>query len=302
MSIIGNLVINGSNCPMLGHICWWNIKCINISRDNYQTALRSVGLDEEKFAPKHNYRCALVRCLKHLEEQRIIRKVSDGDFLVYQFTAENLIEEDGETHLQYTREEIIKIDKDTYNATDNIEEALECSDRIKPKIIQLFNDEKSSYGSSDITRYIQNIFKSQSDIVSLRQQGSVYFVPYSGKEVINKVKAILSQIVLTSSRSDAEAGLDAIPIPDVEATRSMVSDGVSSEIAQDIIELEKDIEKIKSGESVGARWVDTRLKRVSDIKNRMDLYKDVLGSRVDNHIKSCVPLLSALNKRKIEIE
>lgn len=297
-SIIGQLKTQAGDIPVLGSVVFWNVRDVEVTRDWFKNHLNQVGLDGEKYAKEHNYRSTFIRCLRALEERRIIRKVEeDADRLIYQFTSEVRAGDDANPHLEYTPETIVEIDKDTYWTLGDFNEALvKCDDRFRPTLVEMFNKEKSIYRSSDITRYVQSIFNDQADIVSLRPQGSVYFVPAPFQNVVTQVAQVLAAVPVGT------ATLEHIPVPDVETSRHMVKTGVEAEIAEVFAGMEDDIKKMqaKNGE-ITEKWVEFRRDRINQIKKRLELYQEVLGATGDQLRGKFDALAATLAPRTLEL-
>jgi len=285
--------------PTIGFIVWWNIREVEITRDWFKAKLDEVGLNGERYARKHNYRSTFIRCLRHLEEQRIIRKVAeDSNRLIFQFTAEKLINDDPENpRLEYTPEMVVEIDKSAYWAEGNFTEALiKCDAAFKPMLMEMFDKERQTYRSGDLTRYIQKIFRDHADIVSLRPQGSVYFVPAAYQHLINQVSQVLGAI----NKGDAQ--LEYFPVPDVESSRNMVSHGVEAEISEIFAKMEEEIKVMQAGSNdITEKWVRHRQNKIRDIKKRIALYSEVLGATSQRLRGQFDALAATLVPRTIEL-
>ena len=185
--------------PIIGHICWWNVHNVNIVHDQLINVLKSCGIDE-KFARVHNFRAAFIRSLRELQENRIIRLVEETPgAMFYQFTAETRVDGE-EKELQYDREDLITIDKVHYRKTKNIAESITAERQdIRQRLIDLFADKVERYHSSDITRLIQRVFAEKADIVSLREQGGVYYVPSQFYNILQAVSQFVNSVVTPNS-------------------------------------------------------------------------------------------------------
>jgi len=287
-TIIRTLQSSSGEIDFLGHIVWWSIREVRISRDWFVEKLKECGLSE-KYAPKHNFRSALVRCLNALEEERLIRKIKeDSERVSYQFTRENLVDDPDDTRLEYIPETKVVIDKDAYRIEEDIGAAIvECDPKLKEFLVARFWEEKSTYISSDITRYIQRVFSDYADLVSLRQQGNVYFVPAPYSDLVEKVASIVESIPGGTST------LDRIPIPNVEASRKTVGEAVVGDITGILDRLEQEI---NSAENATEKWSQHRIDRLMVIKKRIELYADVLGSSADQLDQSADDKIQALQK------
>lgn len=280
VGIIRQLTENGVNINILGYIVFWNVRDVDINKDIYANVLEHCNIDT-KYAREHNYRSAFIRALKSLEEQRIIRKVEENsDRLVYQFTAEVKVSDDPDNpHFLYNMESIVEIDKDAYYTFQDFERAItKCDEAAKPVIVELFNKEKVRYRSSDITRYTQNIISDMADIISLRPQGSVYFVPAIYKPVVDKVHQMMDMI----QSHGGTAVLEHIPIPDVLAGRSMVYNALISELNVVYEKLYNEVNAATDAEKgVSERWVGHRVQQLDVIKHRIDMYSVVATDNLE---------------------
>jgi hypothetical protein len=190
---------------------------------------------------------------------------------VFQFTAENVVSDDGEEHLEYDKEAIIRVDKVQFRESGSFRLALQCEDEvIKEALIEHFEREKVSYNSSDITRYLQKIFKDQADIISLREQGSVYFVPSAYQDVLTKVRNLVQGFHSVSK-------LEHMPVPDVSSSREMIKNAFTDEIDKIHEALDVDVQAVLDGKEVTPRWVENKLMKIEKFKRRITVYADVLS-------------------------
>lgn len=289
---------DGGQIPTLGSIIWWNVGGVEVSRDWFKNKLDEVGLDGEKYAKDHNYRATFLRCLKNLEEQRIIRRVKETeDKLIFQFTAERVVDDVEDPHLEYKREAIVEVDKGIYCDDGCFAESLtKCDDALKPILVAMFDKERKTYRSSDITRYVQKIFKDQADIVSLRQQGSIYFVPAAYQPLVEQVAKVLNDIPVGSAQ------LEFFPVPDVQSARNMVSHGVESEVLEVFTKMEEEIKKMQAGSNdISDKWVEHRQTVIKQIQKRLSAYNEVLGDTAEKLNGKFNLLKSMLKPRTIEV-
>lgn len=271
LELVRTLEEGNTSFPNLGYLVWWNIRNVELTRDQLIQKLEDCGLDE-KYAKEHNYRSAFTRAIKNMTEKRIIRKVKEDDSVyVCQFTAENMVDSGEDEHLEYDQEAIVRVDKVQYRETGSFQLSLDCADEsIKEALIAHFEREKVSYGSSDITRYLQKIFKDQADIISLREQGSVYFVPAAFEDILLKVQNLVMAL-------NGPSKLEHIPMPDVSSSREMIKNAFTEEIDKIYESLDADVQAVLDGKEVSSRWIDNKLLKIEKFKNRISVYADVLA-------------------------
>lgn len=270
----GNLLANlngGTNIPIIGFVCWWNIRNVDLTQARYLEILKECELSD-KYAREHNYRSAFLRALKNMEEKRIIRLVKENSkFMIYQFTAEDLVGEGQDARLDYNPETVIAIDKEVYRKSKSIEAAIvKGADEIKRKVIEYWNDERTRFKSSDVSRALHKILAREADIVSLRDQGSVYYVPGGYRPVIDTVRKYTSLL-------GGDCVFQSIPIPDAPESRATVTSAVNDEVEGFLKWLESQIKELEEGKDVTDRWFKTKRKRIAEAKDRLELYAELLG-------------------------
>lgn len=291
--------MQGMDVPIVGSVCWWNIRNVDLTKAQFIERLVACGLDE-KYAKEHNYRSAFIRALRNLEEDRIIRKVSEDDnLLVYQFTAERLTSgskaQPGE--LRYEYETRVIINKDVYFRTKSFAAAIvaemgdfKANPEINRMVLELYEREKVRYRSSDVTRYVQRILADAADIVTLRDQGNIYFVPSRYQSVVERVSRLVNSLSPTVNDSRFEW----LPVPDAEGTRATVSRAVLDELDGLIRMLAEEIQRVDPGLSDAARlsWINSRLARVQRIRQRITNFDGVVTE----------DKVAALTKEAVDLE
>jgi len=279
--LVGLMTEGANKFSTLGFIAWWNVRGVEVTRDELIEMLKKADLDP-KYARKHNYRSSFIRALKALEEQRIIRLVEENPTrMIYQFTSEVKIEDPDSPHFLYTPETNVVVDKTEYFESQDFEKALiKCDEQFKQHLVDLFNKERETYRSADVTRYVKSIFSDSADIIPLRQQGSVYFVPYVFKDVVDKVHSLLTQL---------GSSLEFAPLPDVGSSRSMVGNVVVDMISADLDKIKEEVHETQTQSIKRAdRWTEYRNNQLNEIEARLDFYADAVDDDVLENLKQRV--------------
>jgi len=299
-ALIGELKDVGGTIPILGFMVWWSVKNVDLTQEQFGKHLENAGIDK-KYAREHNYRSACIRALHHMEENRIIRKIEeDENKLVYQFTAENLIEKNHEKSLDYEKETVVVIDKDEWSRERDFEKAIiKGKKEIKEQLIKLFNAHKVHYKSSDITRYLQKILKDQGDVISLRPQGSIYFVPSAYQHVITKLSDLIGKI--------GAGTLESVPMVNVQETRNTLKNAVSIDLESEFKALDSDLTAAVDGDKgVTVTWSGTRINKLKKMLSRMETYKGggILSDEESGKIEGSLADLQKkiLGVRRIDLE
>jgi hypothetical protein len=305
VSLIQQLSEGTQNFNILGHVCWWNLREVALTRSQLLGYFDQVGLDQ-KHVPKHNYRAALKRAFNALAEQQLIRPVSENaDVLIFQFTAEIAAGTEENPYLTYKPKVTVRVDKDAYRVLENMKEAIvevkdpntdqvpPDVDAIKEQIANAFEREKDTYRSSDITRYLQNILSKEADIISLRPQGSIYFVPAIFTEVLNKLKSLVQLI-------GGVCAFESMPIPDVSDSRKTVKDAFEIEVMDLFSGMEAEIKEAKEKDKeVTDNWVEHRQGQIAKIRKRIEMYSEVLAEKAGELNGKCDRLKDLLVNREL---
>lgn len=281
------------NFPILGYFSFWNVCNVSIKQNEFKAMLKIVGIDE-KYAVSHNYRSAVIRAFRNMEEQRIIRRADENPHcLVYQFTAETKEGTGQDASLKYDTETRIVIDKVVYHQDADFAKCISaCREDIKLKVVEHFNEEKTKYKSADITRYIQKIFRDNADLCALRDQGCVYFVPAMYRTIIDKVMHLVQLL-------GSDCAFDSVPVPDVASSRKVVGNSFCRELEQLFKNLDSEIQEVADGEKDrGQKWADNMKRRISDVKARIGLYADVIGVRASEFDKNFDTLMQAIQPNR----
>ena len=265
--LLGTLTEGANEFSIVGYILYWNIRKVDITKEQFATALEECGIDK-KYARSHSYRSSMIRALRSMEEERLVRLISEDNLSIsYQFTAERQIDGDDGKELAYNKENLVMIDKVKYRETQDFSLSLvKCEEKFRKVLIDLFNQHKDKYKSSDITRYLQVIFREQADIVSLRPQGSVYFIPAAFKPLVDSMSNLLNKI-------GPECHLENFPIPNVESAKEAIRTSLIEEVDSDISSIDSDVEAVLAGDKgVSKVWTSTRIDRMRKLLDRIEAY------------------------------
>lgn len=168
---------------MLGTVVSWTAPSKTMKTQDLQSAALAAGLDPTLVKPV-SYRSAFKRASREISDDLIVRRIADGETEDYQVTLESKHDDE----FFYTKHCNIKVNKSTG--------VVECDNEEIQKQVQARVDFHVEHqNTSDMTRLIQKVFsKNEADLVPLRRQGGVYFVPQSQNELLVKVDAFVAAI------------------------------------------------------------------------------------------------------------
>lgn len=245
----------------LGEIVSWRSPA-HVRFADLKAALSGAGLDDElakDMLPRH----AFSRAAKQLEEGRIIRKVEEDDSSIeFQFTREYLVS--GE--YQYTKETTVQLDKASGAVT--------CPNNELETLAQsLLYDEMAKRRSNDITRIIQRVFEAyKGDLISIREQGGVYFVPSHHEQLVDNVDTLLSQIGGKLRRFRVS--------PDGGSTSESVAESMHEHFASLIEEFKQSCLVVTEDSS--PEVAQRRTQTLIELRLKLDAYKDLLRDYAEN--------------------
>jgi len=240
-----------------GEIVTWNAPK-SVGFTELKNAVTYGGLDEKivrDMCPANAFR----RSIHALEENRVIRKLSDSDDkLHFQFTEEYMSNDE----FHYRKEADLILNKTTG--------IVHCSSYDLQKQAQdLIDSNIQTRTKSDVTRIVQKLFNDHGDLFPIREQGGAYFVPARHLGLCDKIEAMLMQIGGKLKRHELKES-DTNKQNAVE----MISDGIKDMITK----YEKYMADMKSDDP---KVLSKGMKRITEIRIKLNAYKDVLADYGD---------------------
>ena len=249
-----------TNTLTLGKVATWKAPDGEVKLADLRQAVTGAGLDPAVVHDMAN-RTAFNRAVKDLiDKNELVRKVEEGgEIITFQFTDER--KQGGK--LVYDERCIVYLNKTTGTLTGS-------DSGIVHKVQMQLNEHLDKRCPADITRLIQKIFdKYGGDLVPLRKQGGVYFVPDSNQDILDKVSAVLSAI---------GGELNTYTVSGDTSSKASVSSDMASHLRAMIDELSKSCEDVtmESKDSV----IERRHQRFEIIKQKMIGYRGILAGYI----------------------
>lgn len=170
---------------LLGEIVTWDIRSTEVSYEHVRDCLTKAGLDPDS-AKEMSTKQAFTRACKHLKENRTIDKIkSKAGVIFFQFTRKVL---EGD-EIEFDRECRVEVDTDTGQVS--------CYEKpyLAQQAQELLNHAMQTRNASDITRLIQDLFKSHADLYPINpQKGVAYFVPAAHQDFVEKVRLFVTSL------------------------------------------------------------------------------------------------------------
>jgi hypothetical protein len=246
----------------LGEIVTFNARSKNIlTKDVIERALLSEGLDNslaKDLLPRH----AFARACREMSDNRIISVLKEeNNHITFQFTKQFL--DSSQEEWKYAKEALLILNKTTGEIECKANPQLETV--AKEKLAKSLVERTTN----DITRIVQKLYETNSDLFSLRDQGGVYFVPEQHKLFNDKVQGFLTHIGGSMLR---------FPIPkNTLHGDHAVKDAVGSGLQEMIQELNTCIQ----GFTLNTRGdtLENTMKRIKGTQSKIEAYAEYLGSK-----------------------
>lgn len=243
----------------LGQIVTWKVPAM-VTLTALRDALTAANLDEELARDLHP-RHIFTRALREMKAGRVICRLQCDDAenrVSFQLTRQDA----GITEVVYDREAQVNMDLHTGTITaDNPE--------IEERARLLFEDHTAKRLTGDLTRLVQQVFdRERADLVPLREQGGVYFVPDQHKDLVEQVRTLLHGI-------HGRLNSFAIRLGCADTAQS-VADSLSEHLAGLIEEFRASCAGISPDSRDGA--IARREGRIAELRRRLECYRGLLGA------------------------
>lgn len=222
-----------------------------------QAAMKTAGIDEKllrEMLPRH----AFSRAARKLAEGRIIRQVEENDTTItFQFTKEHL----KGNQYEYALETHLKLDK----ATGGVDCPIA---GLQTMAKGLVDGELKVRKATDVSRLVQRTFETnKGDLIPIREQGGVYFVPESHAELADRIDELLRACGGSLRRFKVSA--------DGASTSKSVAEAMNEHFLQMISEFKTSCDEIVVGEA-SPTIAKRRTERVRELRVKLGAYKDIL--------------------------
>ena len=243
-----------------------------------QAAMKTAGIDEKllrEMLPRH----AFSRAARKLAEGRIIRQVEENDTTItFQFTKEHL----KGNQYEYALETHLKLDK----ATGGVDCPIA---GLQTMAKGLVDGEMAVRKATDVSRLVQRTFEiSKGDLIPIREQGGVYFIPETHVELADRIDELLRACGGGLRRFKVSA--------DGASTSKSVAEAMNEHFLQMIGEFKSSCDEIVTGEA-SPTIAKRRSERVRELRVKLGAYKDILQDYAEQIEKGIDEADSDLKKK-----
>ena len=242
----------------LGEVIAWMSKATTQSQLVH--GLKVAGLDAA-LARDLLPRYAFSRALRKMEENRVIRQISeDKTHILFQFTKEAKIGD----RFRYDLEATLTLNKTSGR--------IECSNaELERAAAAMLDACMVARTASDVTSIVQRVLKGRGDLFPINPNGGAYFVPQTHAGLIDQVQKFLGEIGGAVNRYAVNAG-------NPETARS-VADNIADGIASALAEYEAAVEAFDG--DTRPETIHRAAERIKAAEFKVKGYDALLGVRRD---------------------
>ncbi len=259
--------INQNNqVPILGKICWWNLKDVKIDRISLENLFDSYNLDKKFLPPIVSGRKAFMRTLKEIQKSNLVRKIKEDEkYIIFGIIKEEVDPEN--IKLEFETQDIIFFDK------ENKEVFLKLNKLNLDDIKDLLNYFQIIYIAEDIRKVITR-FLNYLNAVLLRKTGGIYFVPKNYAVELEKISGVINNI--------GNSEFYELDIVDSEATKKQAIKLIKSELEENLKKEAENLETLLDNPEVKTSSLSKAIERYKNAKEKLEMYKNLLQFAADD--------------------
>lgn len=276
---------NAEGFPIAGWLVNWSTNKLSIKVEHLTKLLVEVGINSEyarDVLPKNAVIRAIKNHMKTIESQdrkNIRFKESDESETMVM----SLITVRINTTTNDRFEQLTKVTYHKGLGTFDIEGLYEKELRAG------YEETKGAYAADQFRAVILRYVKRQCAAITYLETGSLYFIPASKKEELDKLIALFEKV-------GDNAQLHVKEEISTKSIRNTMWKLTVGEITQDLEKLEEDFKEMP--DTLHARNVELKLKRYNTLKTKVEMFESVLQGTAED-LKSSLENLSNLVRKKV---
>lgn len=130
--------------------------------------------------------------------------------------------------------------------------------------------------------------------VRLKRQGHVYWVPAAGHEQVTRLASVLNTL--------GSSHLTVVEVHDSEANRYEMSGEIAASFGEELAKVQRELAKLADRENVRASTLEARIAEYEEIRNKVDLYADLLSDRRAQLLDGLTAATAAVRKMISDID
>ncbi len=275
------LRLQAPNHQRLGTLTWWTLNGNRIAHDELVALAEKHGLEQrlvpKALKPTQAFRRACRKAASRIEAGQMLRKIADTPEEIVIGLVEELPNA-AERDLEYKVLARIAFHKGTQKVSADLPH--ETVEMIRNLYRRHFEH------SSDDIRWMISSFLQEAG-VSCRQSGGVFFVPEKFQETLDALSKVVEEI--------GDNRIYQLPIFDTEEARSSLQEVAQRTFDDELRALETALETYDP-DSVRSSTLERKLEEFDALRNRVNLFTDVLNFKAEGMQKRVETIRSGLRQ------
>jgi hypothetical protein len=283
---VKNKALSATGEGILGFWAYWDCESVNVSRKKFLEVLTQVGVPEwEKYAMEIGPSTAFHRALEEMVKDETLTLVEeDAVKIVYQLDDRELhkaaLDATVNNKVEFKYKSRIAVAKEPLQAGKGPDEFVISDDEtLRKEVIRLFKITSETYTTTEFRKFVKRTFAGEADLIRMRKAGGVYFVPYVGREVGDKMTKLFEA-------TPGDSVFDFVPMPEGPSSRRALKRAIISEAMGLMEDLQAKVGKLDDDSTRIESTVENRLKEVLVIRTKVEAYASYLEDKSQELLKS----------------
>lgn len=276
--LIGVLANGGTH---VGDLCWWGLTNANIDRKTLESRWKNTGLASSLLPEPPTltkaFKLAARETQVGLVDTLIRPVIDDSSSVVFAVVHEQKL---AEGFLQYTQE--AKIVLDVLHGTLRTDSP---AHSLVNAVQTRFDELKNTHTADDVRRTITRTLQSFSSVL-LRENGGVWWVPSPYADALRRLQSCIEGI--------GSSKMYLLPIHDSVDAQRTLGDAAERALETELAELKKEVEAFVASPPERTSTLVRRFDAFNDLRNRAEMYRDILSVQVTDLDSTLTELTSSL--------
>ena len=246
---------------ILGFFAWWSIHGLRVRKADLAQIMKDLGFTYTlKDTPLRGTFLEAIRIVKaaHAAEGLLIRQIrKDSGEYTFGLVDESI--DKANAHLGYSHTATVKF----YPVTG----VLSCDNTghaLWPLVCAAYRELQEFYSADNMRAILFDVLK-DAHLVSVRQNGGIYFIPIQYQGLVDKIEKLLERI--------GNSYLSVAPQVDLESTRKSIYKAFISGLRDKIAQYKADLSEDGLSQKAALK---NRLMEFRDLQKEIEFYSDVL--------------------------
>lgn len=268
--------------PLIGWCVHWSVHELDTSFIEFTESLVKAGIDPS-IARKTLPRNAFIRAMKTISKgakDQFHKKLAErDDLMAMAVVGMNVDDSTEDFDAQFKTPTKAVYDKD--------QKSIKVKGEHSEAVQKMYEAFQERYTATQFRSVILRYVKRECDGVTVRDGGGVYFIPEKNAATLEKLQVLMDQFPACT--------LELIPIVDTQQARKSMWRATIGEIKSNIKKLQEDFSGLD--DEIKERSLDIRLEKYKALREKVEMYEDVLHGTADELKESLNELTKQIKKK-----